>query len=131
MNLKLKMEVDVPEELLSDLMITAFDGTYGGCTSYGCFEAVSYDIDPDKSTGGWKAVTIRELPEDGKPFAEHRVTWETLVLGMQRLLNKNDLRDDIREAIQEAVFNADGGEIDAGMIDTIVQFGLFNQEKYS
>lgn len=129
--MKLKLGVDVPENLLSDLMITAFDGHYGGCWHW----SEPYGDNWLAVVGDervWKEANILDTndTDDDIPSRVYTVNWDTLVLGMQRIVDDGKLHSLI-ENIADAIFDDDGGRLDSGDVDTIVQYGLFMSEVYS
>lgn len=133
MTLKLKLAVDVPENVLSDLMITAFDGDYGGCWHWS--EPYGDDWLVTKPTGinsDWVQATVLDNNDEDEDISSrvYKVDWSILVLGMQRIIDE-DKKHPLIEAIAEAIFNDNAGGIDSGQVDTIVQYGLFMEEVYS
>ena len=133
---KVKMEVEVPHRMLSDVMIIAFDGAYGAVIQYGWADTGKYHIkrDPkDHADDWWEAVEI-ELNESNPVGAREqsfKVDWGVLVAGMQRILDDKEVRLDLRQTIAQAIMDDDAGEIDAPMADRIVQYGIFGKEVYS
>lgn len=105
---------------LSDIMVTAFDGDYGGSLFWADVE--SYQIQADH----WEWVIVADKYEDTEP--PRKVTHETLTLGMQRIL---DMPDGRYEGLKERIQELDAGSLDANDADSIVQFGLFEKEVYA
>lgn len=137
--LTIKTEVEVPQGMLSDLMITAFDGTYGSCWTWSGPNPApgkGFNVQESNEAGTedvWLSVDIvlDEPVEENGP-TEFTVSHQTLVLGMQRILDEDSLTHDVWkkfcDRIRQGVFDDDAGELDAGDADAIVQWGLFGQE---
>lgn len=140
--LKLKMNVDVPENLLSEILVTAFDGDDGGSRFWSEPHPNDDDDDwiitdpfDDSKDPAWKGVRIRHVEQDEDDPTFWTVSWGTLVQGMQNILDGDfsghqGLRK-LQGYIQEAVIEDDGGQLDTNAVDTIVQYGLFGNEQYS
>jgi hypothetical protein len=131
-----RMDVEVPHNLLSDIMVTAFDGNYGGVQRCGWAVPVDYRIEGEgESVQTWREVVIESAPgyewdgEENKTSRES-ITWAILVKGMQEILNSDDWAESTKKIIVSAILDDDAGEIDANLADTIVQTGLFGEEVY-
>jgi hypothetical protein len=144
MALKLKMEVEIPENLLDNIMVTAFDGDYGGCWHWA--EPYLTDSEDDyikiapldmSDSPAWIEARIR-----GKEQGVHDlmpnfwvVSWETIRAGMQKIIDGDfsghEALRRLQGYIQEAVIEDDGSLLDANAVDTIIQYGLFDNEIYS
>lgn len=123
---------NLSEELLSDTMVTAFDGSYGGCwywATTGSENWLTTNGESDVFANRWLKVVIQDSEDDDpKPVT---VDHATLALGISRILN-NDVKvsDDITQYILRAVTEDDAGDIDATAADCIVQAGIFNEIVY-
>lgn len=115
-------------EFLSDILVIAFDGAYGGCWYWARPAADKphekvFTIEGDT----WWAVRITEKDPEGK-----RRTWNVdharLVKGISKLFEPKVLpkRGDIRSAI----IQIDAGQIDAEGADIIVQLAVFGELVY-
>lgn len=120
--IKVEMEVEIPEEVYSDILITAFDGSYGGVWQAGWAEFKRSVVDHSDDNEIWRAVTIY-VPDLGTEFLVNR---EVLARGIQRLLHAYRYV----EHIGQLIMDADASMIDAGIADSIVQLGLFGEERY-
>lgn len=133
MELTLKMEVEIPEKLLGDLLVTAFDGAHGGCWFW-CHSDGDYQInerfvmdDPENVLSIWRKVQIVTDEEDDAYAVDH----SNLASGMQLIMNQPKGKyNKLKALIGEAVMNDDAGVLDANDADTIVQFALFGEEVY-
>lgn len=128
---KIKMEVDVPENLLGDLMDAAFDSNYGGCWHWA--EPASSDWIKTDESDTFLSAHI-QVKEDGVPGRAYTVTHDTLVKGMQHILDgkhgDNEHTRKLKESIAAAIIEDDGGMLDSIDVDGIVQFGLFEQMEH-
>lgn len=135
--LKVKLELEVPERLLSDILITAFDSMYGGCFMIDWCIAHSYDVTPaDKENGqleSWNSVTI-VLDESeasvGDENGRYVVNHDVLSTGIQRMLDNQHVSQEVKDILTSAVLDDDGGEIDAFLADSIVQNGIFGKDVF-
>jgi len=136
-SLKLKMDVDVPENLLSEILVTAFDGEDAGCLYWA--EVRDYEdgvrdwLITEFGSDNWLSVQIGDVEDDSKGpwIVDHSV----IVRGMQEILLR-DYRGSqallkLQGYIREAVIEDDGSHLDAIAVDTIIQIGLFGEEVYA
>jgi hypothetical protein len=137
MSLKIKMAVDVPENLLSEILVTAFDGDCGGCWFWAePYMETSEDdwlkTDDFATDPSWLSAKIidKEDSSNGPWTVDH----STLVRGMQQILDADyghsETLRKLQGYIREAVIDDDGSMLDAYAVDTIVQLGLFTEEVY-
>lgn len=125
--MKIDVNLEVSEEHLSDVLITAFDGSVGGSWYWAA------PGDPDWLTtddeGRWTGVLVvdREDPDDD----EWVVNWATVVSGMERIVSGEvGIRRDLRQQVVNSVTDPENFDIDADAADCIVQAGLFNELVY-
>lgn len=122
------------DEFISNVLITAFDGSYGGCW-YWC-EADTKFLTTMKAMGDdslWTECRIRHEDETGPEgaFCKHVVDAEVIRVGIQRILDDPDFcGQHIREYVAQGVSERDAGHIDADAADVIVQAGLFGELVY-
>lgn len=131
MSVTVQIPVELTDQFLSDVLVTAFDGAYGGCWYWAEPDGEgAYQIDPRRDV--WCRVRIVERgdPTEISPASRRHfeVTHELLAAGMEKILRSEVLpaRGDLRAAILEQ----DGGNIDAGDADTIVQIACFGDLVY-
>lgn len=125
-----RITIDQPLEsdFLSDILITAFDGGYGGCW-YWCEPAMPahqggwLTVNEAKE---WQSVTILETG-DGDVSVAHVVDWEVVAKGLQWVVDKATTGNHLPTTLS-AVLSGDAGDIDATAADMIVQMGLFDGE---
>lgn len=133
---KVEMELEIPASVLGDTLVTAFDGSYGGCWYWcgpGTKEGDKFDIRGEGTDAVWHSVdiTLDEENDDGVKDQHYRVDYETLKRGMQLILTDPGYAESSARAhVEQAILDDDAGEIDAGLADTIVQLGLFGKEIY-
>lgn len=120
------------DEFISNVLITAFDGSYGACW-YWC-EADKNFLTTMKFTGSddvWTECRIKHEDEDGQSDVARTVNAEVIRVGIQRILDEPDsCAQYIREYVSQGVSERDAGMIDADAADAIVQIGLFNELVY-
>lgn len=116
---------------LSDILVAAFDGSHGGSWFWakphrpapGDFWVIT-EGGPTESDQTWLATYIEENDFEESEPKVYKVTYAVLVKGLQELIDAGD------DNIQQAVFDADAGMIDANDADSIVQQGLFGKQVY-
>jgi hypothetical protein len=124
--IEIKTEVD--GEFLSDILVTAFDGNYGGSW---------YWATPARDAGKWLFFDLDELwrevrieeREAEEPKTLH-VRHAGVLRGVKRILRGNLVHSSISEAVASAVRENDAGYIDATAADCIVQASIFNEIRY-
>lgn len=132
--LTISVTVTPTTEFLSDILTTAFDGSYGGCWYWARAanneeraEASAWRIIDDV----WEAVTIADATSGVSPTPVYTATQETIAVGIQRILNDTvKINKSIKARVLSAVTEMDAGYIDAGDADCVVQAGLFGEVIY-
>ena len=117
------INVDIPQEFLADVVITAVEG------------GINYWVD---------AIEDYVWQEDGqeishprasiKPMDEERwrpIGTNTIKIGIHRILNSEVVNPQLRSQIFRAVADANAGDIDAPVADAIVQVALFDDIVYA
>lgn len=130
----LRLEVEVPEAFLGNILVTAFDGACGG-SWFWCHSNREIPInerflmdDDDDVLSIWRHVHIITDHEEDAFKVDHNV----LIRGMQAILEQPDGHwETLKRHIGQGVMDDDAGDIDANEADTIVQFGLFGKEVYA
>lgn len=140
-DIEIKVNRTLDDEFVSNVLVTAFDGAYGGCWYWAdlyvpnqepafrteddgdIWLAVRITLDYDKTDGGTGYAHLDHVMKDG--------IWvdnETVRVGIQRLLDGDTVAGDyIREAIMRGVLEGDTTNIDADGADCIIQAGLFGR----
>lgn len=137
----LDMDIDLSEEFLSDVLVTAFDGDYGGCWYWA---TPDYEAKGDsafiirKSNDGdvWESITIidvvlsehrisGEKSNGREKVVQHVVDHQVIKTGIQRMLDGN-----WRDSILKSLTPLDAGNIDSELADVIVQMGIFGEVLY-
>lgn len=125
---------DLSTEFIGDVLVTAFDGQYGGCWYWAEWAPEAINLFTVEVSGGtaWSGVSIRRQREFCEP--EERFTLMVdagiIVKGIQKILNEGNVNNAIVESIRRGVADDDAGEIDADAADVIVQVGLFGEVVY-
>ena len=121
------LKAEVTDDFLSDIMITAFDATYGGAW-YWC--KPNRRKEPWLTTNGaaeasetvWYKVEILECEDVNDPDAvEWTVDFDVLKKGIHLMLDKA-----MSEHLYTAVVEQDCSNIDAEIAEMVVQCGLFD-----
>jgi hypothetical protein len=129
MGYKVKLERELTDEFLGDILVTVFDGNYGGCW---------YWADWTQDTGQriqsigtrWLGVEI-VVKDDTSPRTIYMVDYNMLTKGIQALLNRDAFADStFPDHLVSAILEMDSGEIDGDLADVIVQMGLFEEVRY-
>ncbi len=128
------MTKTLPDGFLSDVLITAFDGSYGGCWYWAKPDLRRNDgrwltTGPD---GTWQSCLITLDPEGSTSCAE-RLMQEAGVLVNHDVIAQGitkALADGRYPSINEAVLTVDAGCIDADDADVIVQLAVFGEVVY-
>lgn len=121
------------QEFLSDILVTAFDGSYGGSWHWAApvVRGTRSAWKVDKDTDTWLSVHITEKfdeDEATQPGDTWKVDHAMLARGIQRLFTPGVLprRGDIRNAVLEQ----DAGNIDSDGADVLVQLAVFGELVY-
>lgn len=140
------ISIDIPVSLapdfLGDILVTAFDGQYGGCWYWaGSGEKPWPEI--QKDSANWETVYIKFDVEDCPTEAQIaqyvkdiatggvKVGVEEISVGIARILTSEDYSDGLKARVREACVESDAGEIDANDADCIVQEALFGKQVYA
>lgn len=125
--MRIHIVVDVPEQLLLDVLTTAVEG---GINYWADFVSVSR-LQPDLSVNN---VRLRPREEDAELAVDDEVFQIThLRIGqaMQLVVSGDVLvRDDIRRAVLHAIADPDNADIDAEAADVLVQVACFGEIVY-
>jgi hypothetical protein len=120
------VSIDLPSEFLSDILITAFDGSYGGCWYWATPAMdgwlVTDDTRDELGHRLWWSVYVAEREDNSGN--QWLVTRGTVLLGIQRAI------EDAYPGVADAVIGKDAGDIDAELADIIVQYGVFGKLVY-
>lgn len=141
MTLKLKMEVEIPRDVLNDIMETAFCLEFGGCWHWAEPAMWSYEDEdwlktetPHAITSHWLEARIKDKEAELADRTYWVVSWETLRKGMQHILDSDyshaEAYRKLQGYIRDAVIDGDTSMLDAYAVDSIVQIGLFGEEVY-
>lgn len=121
--LEVNVTLHVGATFLSDILVTAFDGSLGGSSYWAEGHRVLANgkelSEKDLAFSNWDTVLIRDKPEG----TNLEVNILHVIKGLE-IVTKESPR------ILDAVVREDAGEIDAGDADWIVQSGLFGEQVY-
>ena len=140
------ISIDIPVSLapdfMGDILVTAFDGQYGGCWYWAGSGSKPWP-EIQKDSASWATVYITFDPADCPTPGQTeqyrkdmknggvRVGLEEISVGIARILASDDYSDGLKARIREACMESDAGEIDADDADCIVQEALFGKQIYS
>lgn len=126
---------ELPAEFLGDIMVTAFDGQYGGCW---------YWASPNTRDGEWLIVNDEgakasdqiwleaRIQDNEDPDEQWMVNHDVLAKGIERILDGTvEVGRELLGSISQAVQDTDNADIDALGADLIVQAGLFSEQVYA
>lgn len=125
----------ITTEFLSDILVTAFDGNYGGCW-YWCEPHESPDIvgRQDSPAQGnhediWLSVSVvdNNNKDKGKHGKTYTINHAILMKGIKAILHDGKMD---RDLLVRAIATNDSSDLDADWADTIVQYGLWGKEIY-
>lgn len=127
--------VDVSDEFCSNVLITAFDGSYGACWYWaqpstvpdnGRWLTVSGVKGDDDRL--WETVTIDCADED---LSGKVVDHAAIRSGIQKMLGIDKINPTLREALITGLVTDDAGDVDAEVADVIVQMFVFGELTFS
>ena len=132
----MKAQIKITEEVLSDILITAFDANYGGCWRWCEPDGIQVQGRNQGLARGdhediWISVTvINNIQEDERRFQrKYIVNHKVLISGIEQITSTTGSL--YHGVLIDALAEGDTGMIDANMADTIVQLGLWREEIYS
>ena len=122
------MTLDVSEDFLSNVLITAFDANYGGCWYWARPSEVAGD--PWQiNEGVWWCVYIEDREDDWE--GTYLVNHPVIVTGIQNILDgRVQINDGLFRALLTGLREDDAGVVDADVADCIVQAGVFGEIVY-
>lgn len=125
---RLRGEIELTPEFVSNVLITAFDGNYGGCW----FWAAPANDDwlkvenPNTDDMRWVKVTIVDKEDDDSP--SHVVTADQIAIGLTKMI---ELGGEWARDAFGWISDQEDADIDAEDANNIVNLGLFNELVYS
>ena len=135
-----KMDVEIPHNLLADIMCTAVESGPGSVWYWA--RSISEYIKSERDHAMyndayyWFKIVIMdddgmpELDEDGN-MQVHKVEYQDIVKGLQFVLDQTgEVWDNWKRIIMEAIIEDDASMIDSDLADDLVQFGLFGKKVY-
>jgi hypothetical protein len=126
---RLRGEIELEPEFVSNILITAFDANYGGCWSWaapaGDDWLLTEKTDADETR--WTEVMITDKEEQEYPPVVHVVTDEQIALGLTKMI---ELGGEWARDAFGWISDQEDADIDAEDANNIVQLGLFNELVY-
>lgn len=129
-----KIDLEVTDKHCADILCTALEGGIG---YWAQARKIVRTPDPEFEREGFMdyvSCEIAELNDDESGYDwKHpkRLNYETIRRGIERICNNNKLSHMAGGIISDIREDRMGCYIDANVADVIVQFGLFNEERYS
>lgn len=135
----INIKMELPEEFLSDILITAFDGTYGWSWEWfepvgGDWLSVKKDEGHTSSTNPWMSVRVRlrEMCLTGDKILDRRdgftIGHEDVARAISAILNdeylnasEHETARGYREDLAKCVANTEMADIDGPYADAIIQ----------
>lgn len=137
-----KVERELSKGFIGDILVTAFDGQYGGCWYWakpaGRFWLSSEQNpdNPEPAYSYWTRAHIRSQDPIGIASLDQKqeagwftVDAEAIRIGIQKILDQDEharIDDNLREQVYRSVLEGDA-DIDVDAADCIVQVGLFGR----
>jgi hypothetical protein len=117
--------LELSEEFLSDILVTAFDGSCGGSWYWAqpdCADWLELSV-PNEACSTWLSVKVREQEASGDKAKRFKLDHEALVKGIELLFKPGVLPK--RSDIRNAVLQQEAGDIDIDGADVLVQLACF------
>lgn len=142
-DLTVQLEIEVPERLRSDILITAFDGSYGAVWQFGWARHVETKTDQSVASPLdqiWESVEIEltdpsDSPGD-KVTSRYVIDHRSIVTGLHHMINGKDKNGrpntsrKNKELLVQAILDDDAGEIDAVLASAIVECSIWGHVVY-
>lgn len=126
---RLRGKIPLTKEFISNVLITAFDGNYGG-SWYWAAPANDDWLTTERENGDtkWVSVTIIDKEDGDDPYlATHTVSGLNIADGLTAML---EMGGEWARDVFGWLVDQDDADIDAEAADQIVQFALFNSIVY-
>lgn len=140
MSIKVKVERELSDEFVGDVLVTAFDGNFGGC-----WETWA-EPDTHEASGreggwlrtddndNWTTCYILVSDPEGLSTTEAnlvrggvKVDANAIRVGIQKIIDGGVVGRHVQEMVVAGVLEGDAGEIDSLAADCIVQAGVFGK----
>lgn len=123
---KLRGKIELDDEFVSNVLITAFDGNYGGCWYWAAPAHDDWLTKKEAVEDIWTKCIVVDK-EDGSDGPQHPVTAESVALGLTKMIEMGG------EWANDAfgwISDQENADIDANDADCIVQFAIFGAVMY-
>ncbi len=140
---KVTVEVELSEEFIGDVLVTAFDKNYGACNYWAGVDKVylseANEIGMSQADRKWTKVEITDIVKaqgnilEGEDFQEesqYTIDAGTVAEGLRQIVLEKDNYPFAYGYVYIACTQGNAGEIDAPLADMIVQLGLWGEVKY-
>lgn len=144
---KINTEVELTEDFVGDILVTAFDGNYGGSLFWAnwsrradALQTITNRPDHTGFLDVWEAVWIKFNVEEScsgmmKRVYEAMMTKgglkidaDMVAAGIMVAMSKGSAS--IQKSLLLALAEQDASSIDSGLADSIIQFAVFGEQVY-
>jgi hypothetical protein len=128
------IELNVTDQHCADIMCTALEGGIGYWAQARNIKCVLVPPDGGSGNDGYESCELAELNDDESGYQWDKplkLNYDVIREGIKRIM-LNPVYARLGTGILRDIVSDDVGQyIDANVADVIVQFGLFNEERYA
>jgi hypothetical protein len=129
---QVSINLNITESLVSNILITAFDGYYGACHYWATVDKIIKNDAEDLLDEVWYSAIIREREGEEDDVTLITVDAKNIIRGIEGLLaTSSSLGLSIGQELLKAITTNDAGYIDADVADCVVQIAALGQVTYS
>jgi hypothetical protein len=128
------VKIEVTDQHCADILCTALEGGIGYWAQARNIKQHALPEDAAIGLDSYLSCEIAELNDDESGYDwKHplKLDYDVIRLGIQRILTNPKYARMGTGILRDIVSDEVGCYIDAGVADVIVQFGLFNEERYA
>jgi hypothetical protein len=124
------INMNITERMVSDILITAFDGHYGACHYWATVDKIVTNDAEDLLDEVWYSAVIRD--NEAEEDALITIDEKSIIRGIEGLLTaSSSLGLSIGQSLMKAIATNDAGYIDGDVADCVVQIAALGQVTYS
>ena len=124
------INMNITERMVSDILITAFDGHYGACHYWATVDKIVTNDAEDLLDEVWYSAVIRD--NEAEEDALITIDEKSIIRGIEGLLTaSSSLGLGIGQSLMKAIATNDAGYIDGDVADCVVQIAALGQVTYS
>lgn len=121
-HIKVEVEFEFTPDMVDQILVTAFDGNYGGSLYWADVLELKKESHPYGRSDMWSVILIQSQ-EDGR---KHLVDKESLAQGLKKYIEDGM----ISESHLAETINSEATDFDANDADIIVQLAVFGEVTY-